>query len=161
MGCPRLGQHGQGLAQGCNAAGHQGGADRFDTIAPEQLQQSFQLGKIGRRELRKSQAQAAVDLQIHPGRAEPVAVPVVTGGPAIGGQRLHQTDQIVVVKADAPALVGAMAAALGLGQSHIAEPAHGQKGRQTGQCHSPLAPAWLPSPLPIRPRAPVFPGSRW
>ena len=37
-------QHGQGLAQGGHGAGHQGGADRFDAIAPEQLQQGLQLG---------------------------------------------------------------------------------------------------------------------
>ena len=37
-------QHGQGLAQGGHGAGHQGGADRFNAIAPEQLQQGLQLG---------------------------------------------------------------------------------------------------------------------
>ena len=39
MPFPGFGEHGERLAQGGHGAGHQGGADRFHPIPPEQLEQ--------------------------------------------------------------------------------------------------------------------------
>ena len=59
---PRLPQHGQGLAQRRDAAGHQGRGDGFDPIAPQQLEELLQQGQIALAQLREGQPQPAVDL---------------------------------------------------------------------------------------------------
>ena len=106
MQAPRVGQHRQRLAQGGHPTGDQGRTDRLDTIAPEQLQQLQQHGQIRGRQLRKGQPQSPVDLQIHPGGRQPVALPVVAGGLAAGIEGRDGDDPLLLVEAHAPASIG-------------------------------------------------------
>ena len=135
MGSTGLAQHSQGLPQGFHGAGHQGGADRLHPIAPEQLQQLLQSGQVGGGELGEGQAQAAVDLQVHPGGAQPVALPVDAGGPAAGEDWVeggdaalpidrHPPEPIVQIQlrrsVAAPVLALRLAAGAALRQPHLA-----------------------------------------
>ena len=112
---PGLAQHRQCLPQGGHGAGHQGGTDGLHPIAPEKLQQLLQPGLVGGAEFGEGQPQAAIDLQIDPHRAQPVPAPVSAGGGAAGWQRFDLVHPFVLVEADAPAPLAAVAAGRGLG----------------------------------------------
>ena len=131
---PGLAQHRQCLPQGGHGAGHQGGADGLHPIAPEKLEQLLQPGLVGGAEFGEGQPQAAIDLQIDPHRAQPVPAPVIAGGGAAGWQRFDFVYPFVLVEADAPAPLASVAlapvaAGRGLGQAHVAQPAHRRWGR--------------------------------
>ena len=130
---PGLAQHRQCLPQGGHGAGHQGGTDGLHPIAPEKLQQLLQPGLVGGAEFGEGQPQAAIDLQIDPHRAQPVPVPVLAGSGAARRQRFDLLHPVIPVEADAPAALplGALprgAAGRGLGQAHVAQPAHRRWG---------------------------------
>jgi 5-(carboxyamino)imidazole ribonucleotide mutase len=150
----RLLQHRQRLAQRCHGAGHQRRADRLHPIAPEQLQQLQQPRQVAWGQFREGQAQAAVDLQIHRRRTDPVALPVVTGGAAAARNRLHGADAVVAIQGQPPAAVGAMAAAARLGQAHVADPAH-RLGRRDNASILRRPPLSTPAPAPLQAAQPA------
>ena len=125
---PGLPQHGQGLAQRCDAAGHQGWCDRFDPIAPQQLEQFLKPGQIRRTQFRESQPQPAVDLQVNTPGAEPVAVPVLIRLLSLCAHRVDAADQPLVVEVDAVALVSVPRK--GNRQTNVGDPVH---QRNTGR----------------------------
>ena len=129
MPFPGFREHGERLAQGGHGAGDQGGADRLHPIPPEQLEQLQQPRQIAGAEFREGQPQAAVDLQIHPPWTEPIPLPVDPGGSPPWGNGLDGLNLVGVIQAHPPALLGPMAAAFGLGQTNVGQPAHGQDGR--------------------------------
>ena len=172
VGRPRFTQHRQGLAQRRHGAGHQGGTDRFHPIAPEQLQQLQQPRQVSGGEFGEGQAEAAVDLQVHAGGAEPVPLPVAAGGPAAGRQRLEGGDAAPAVDRHPPAPVGLFRQAQ-VGQPGVALPIRrgrivagglhgGRLGRENDILVAPVP--WLsPTPPPRRRalRHAIRPPRRW
>ena len=110
-----FGEHIERLAQGRHAAGDEGGGNGLDPMAPEQLQQLLQTGKVGLLEFGEGQAQAAIDLQIHPPGAEPVAAPVVASRGTARSQGLQVGDATSPIDRHPPAPIPPMAAGGALG----------------------------------------------
>ena len=73
--CTGFSQHGQGLAQRSEAAGHQGRRDRLDTVLPQPLLQLLQSWQICGGQLGECQTQPTVDLQIDAAGTDPVPLP--------------------------------------------------------------------------------------
>ena len=129
MQVPRLPQHGQGLAQRRDAAGHQGRGDRFDPIAPQQIEELLQTGQIRAGQFREGQPRTAVDLQVNTSGAEPVAVPVRIGLLRLAAHRRDVADQPLLVQVDGIALVSVPRQ--GTRKSNVGDPVH---QRNTGFC---------------------------
>ena len=119
---PRLAQHRQGLAQRCDAAGHQGRCDCFDAIGPELLQQLPEPGQIAGGQLREGQSQPAVDLQVDAAGADPVARPALALIAVSIRHGVDGDDHAIAIELQAMALV--QGAAEGSGQANVSDPSH-------------------------------------
>jgi len=114
-------QHRQGLAQRGDRAGHEGRTDRFNPVAPEQLQQLQQGREIAGLQFGEGQSQATVDLPVDPGGTQPVPLPVLPGGGAARGHGLDAGDPLLG-QADAPEPWLSR-------QANVAQPAHSMRER--------------------------------
>ena len=119
---PRLVQHRQGLAQRCDAAGHQGWCDRFHSIGPELLQQLPQPGQIAGGQFGEGQSQPAVDLKVNAAGADPVARPALASIAVSIRHGLDGDDHAIAIELQAMALVHG--AAEGSGQANVSDPSH-------------------------------------